>query len=111
MWRVVRVAMLAVGACLLLWIGSGWWKNSGRDAAFERLQPGDTEAQVVAQFGKPEVVELPSEPFLRYATRPCTTPCSVRLWWEDALLPGVRAWSVELGLDRRVVHTSRWVSP
>jgi hypothetical protein len=105
----VIVSILAVAA--ILWLGAGWRQNSIRDSAFEQTVIGDTEAQVLGRFGPPDYVEPIGDPYLRYTGAPCEAPCQSRLWWEDAILPGIGAWSVELGADHRVVHTARWVSP
>jgi hypothetical protein len=103
--------VLALGAVAIIWFGMGWRKNSVRDSAFEQTAIGDSESQALGRFGPPDHVEPTGQPFLRYTGAACETPCQSRLWWEDAILPGIGAWSVELGADRRVVHTARWVSP
>ena len=105
----VIVSVLAVAA--ILWLGASWRQNSIRDSVFEQTVIGDTEAQVLGRFGPPDYVEPIGDPYLRYTGAPCEAPCQSRLWWEDAILPGIGAWSVELGADHRVVHTARWVSP
>ncbi len=105
----IIVSVLAVTA--ILWLGTGWRQNSTRDSAFEQTAIGDTETQVLGRFRTPDYVEPTGQPYLRYTGALCVAPCHSRLWWEDAILPGIGAWSVELGADRRVVHTARWVSP
>jgi hypothetical protein len=102
---VTAVAFIAsvIGACEV--------KVHGYNAAFSEVAVGDTESSVVGRFGEPPVWETAAQPYLRYAASPCTKPCAVRLWWEMPIIPGIEAWSVELGQDRDVVHTAHWVSP
>ena len=82
------------------------------NVALEETRPGDGEDQVVARFGEPYLREFPSKPFYRYADRPCTAPCAVRLWWENPILRGgFEAWSVEMSAERKVLNSAHWVSP
>jgi hypothetical protein len=80
-------------------------------AAFSQVAVGDSEASVVARLGEPSFRERAGQPYLRYTGTPCTTPCATRLWWEWPIMPGIKAWSVELGENRDVVRTYRWKSP
>jgi hypothetical protein len=111
MRKIIAVIVSVAAAATILWLGAGWRQNSTRDSAFEQTAIGDAEAQVLMRFGPPDYVEPSRQPYLRYTGAPCEAPCQSRLWWEDAILPGIGAWSVELGADRRVVNTARWVSP
>jgi hypothetical protein len=105
---VIGVTALAIVASV---IGACEIKVHHYNAAFSQVEVGDPEATVVARFGEPSVRETAGHPYLRYATSPCTPPCAIRLWWEMPIMPGIEAWSVELGQDRNVVHTAHWVSP
>ena len=111
MRKFVAFTALALLFAVAVWLGLGWRQNSVHDSAFEQTTIGDTEAQVIKRVGPPDYVEPVGKPYLRYTGAPCATPCESRLWWEDAILPGIGAWSIELGSNRRVVHTARWVSP
>lgn len=111
MRKITRSILVILVAAAALWLGGGALKNSARDSAFEQIAIGDTEGQILERLGPPDYREPTGQPYLRYTGEPCLAPCQSRLWWEDALLPGVGAWSVELDADRRVVHTTRWVSP
>ena len=111
MRKIMAVIVSIVAGAAILWLGAGWRQNSTRNSAFEQTTIGGTETQVLGRFGPPDYVEPTGQPYLRYTGAPCEAPCQSRLWWEDAFLPGIGAWSVELGADRRVVHTARWVSP
>lgn len=83
------VSVLTVSA--VLWLAAGWRQNSIRDSAFEQTAIGDTEAQVLARFGPPDHAEPIGQPYLRYTGASCEAPCQSRLWWEDAILPGIGA--------------------
>ena len=102
-FAALAVAALVIGACEI--------KVHHYSAAFSQVAVGDPESKVVVEFGEPTVRETMAQPFLRYASSSCSEPCSIRLWWEMPILPGVEAWSVELGQDRHVVHSAHWVSP
>ena len=99
----IAIIASVIGACEL--------KVHRYNAAFSETAVGELESSVVARFGEPSIRETAAQPFLRYAASPCTKPCAVRLWWETPIIPGIEAWSVEVGQDRIVVHTAHWVSP
>jgi hypothetical protein len=79
--------------------------------AFEVTSTGEPLASVLSRFGDPSVREVPSAPFLRYATSSCQDPCALRLWWEHPYLRGLEAWSVDIDSSNQVVHKAHWVSP
>jgi hypothetical protein len=105
---VLGLTALAISASV---IGGCEFKIHHYNAAFSKTAVGDSEALVVDRFGAPSVREDARKPYLLYATSPCMKPCAVRLWWEMPVLPGIEAWSVELGEDRIVLRTTHWVSP
>lgn len=72
---------------------------------------GEQYSQVIERFGKPSVMEHPSPPFLRYATRGCSAPCVIRVWWEHPVLNGIEAWSVEFDDKNKVIDSTHWASP
>lgn len=100
-----------LGSLVIAWAAHGWHRDSTRAAGFEQVAVRDTEAAVIARLGPPDRAESAHAPFLRYAASPCAAPCSRRLWWEHAFLPGIEAWSVELDDAGRVLRTTHWVSP
>ena len=100
---IIFTVALAVSSCV--------WIRHKESSAFDATSPGDTEAQVLERFGKPDHREPVGQPYLRYTGAPCNAPCHTRLWWEDDLLPGVGAISVELDINGRVISKYRWVSP
>jgi len=102
-----RVVVLLV----VVGVTSGVWKSYRESVAFETTVIGDTQTQVIARFGKPDYVEPAGQPYMRYTSTPCSSPCHARLWWEDDWLPGVGALSVELDAHGRVLSKYRWVSP
>jgi len=76
-----------------------------------RTQLGLSEAEVVNLVGNPSHRETPDHMFARYASTPCSEPCQIRLWWEDPLLPGFEAWSVEFDHNGKAIKKSHWISP
>jgi hypothetical protein len=78
--------------------------------AFNSIQLGDSRQAVAAVFGVPSVVELPGQPFMRYASTPCVG-CKERLWFENRLSLDIEAWSIELNFEDRVMKKSAWQSP
>ncbi|MCJ0763511.1 hypothetical protein [Variovorax terrae] len=105
----VIVAAAAVLVPVLLVSGCSYWA-SRYERSFEATLDGDTLQAVVERFGEPNVRETGAVPFTLYATRACTAPCQVRLWWEHPIMKGVEAWSVEFA-NGRAIHKSHWVSP
>ncbi len=80
-------------------------------AAFAAIKVGDTRDTVISQFGMPSHIERPGNLFTRYATHQCQNPCIERLWFENRLIIGIEAWSVELDKSDRVIEKSYWMSP
>lgn len=99
----LAIAVVAIGSCAL--------QAHRYNSAVSQIAVGDPEAAVIGRLGQPSFRELAGSPYLRYTGTPCTSPCATRLWWEWPLLPGIEAWSVELGQDHKVVKTYHWVSP
>lgn len=79
--------------------------------AFDSIQVGDNRAKVLSRFGSPSVSEKKDDSFVRYSSIGCTAPCEERLWFENKMILGVEAWSIDLGVDGRVVHKAHWSSP
>lgn len=95
-----------------LYIGRCEYVSHIRNKAFELVQVGDTESTIVFLFGTtPTMREKPEMLFSRYATHPCSSPCTERLWFENRLSLDTEAWSVELDQRGRVIEKSKWVSP
>ena len=100
---IILALVVAAASCV--------WQGHRESVAFGETAPGDTEAQVLSRFGKPDYREPAGHPYVRYTGVPCTSPCQTRLWWEDDFLPGVGAISVDLDGNGRVLSKYRWVSP
>jgi hypothetical protein len=100
---LVALAVLFVASCSL--------QASHRTQALDKIAVGDTQESVIARLGQPSRSELPSKPYTVYASLGCVAPCAVRLWWEWPVFRGIEAWSVDLGANHRVLHSSHWVSP
>jgi len=92
-------------------IGGCSYVVAGYERAFDATTDGDSLAQVMSRFGEPGVTERRGVLFERYAARPCSGECSVRLWWEHPILRGLEAWSIELDGTGRVIHKAHWVLP
>jgi hypothetical protein len=87
------------------------WRGHLESVAFDRTALGDSETLLLSRFGPPDYREPAGKPYIRYTSVPCTSPCQTRLWWENELLPGIGAVSVELDTSGRVISKYRWVSP
>jgi hypothetical protein len=111
MVRIVIVICVAALAVIASVVGGCAMRVHHLNAAFSQIAVGDSEASAVGRLGDPSFRERPGEPYLRYTGSPCSKPCATRLWWEWPVMPGIEGWSVELGEDRTVVKTYRWVSP
>lgn len=111
MAKTLRVLALSTLTVAVVAVGSCATQVHRYNAALGQVALGDTEAAVISRLGSPSFRELAGTPYLRYTGTPCTAPCTVRLWWEWPVLPGIEAWSVELGQDNNVVKTYHWVSP
>jgi hypothetical protein len=109
---VLTAALLAIGGAVVAGMGACSVTSHLRNSAFDAVQVGDTEADVIARFGtQPSVRERPGALFSRYASQPCGGECSERLWFENRFSLDTEAWSVELDKSSRVIRKSRWASP
>lgn len=109
-WATIFSMM--VGALIVGYIAVWIYISHTKNKAFDLVQIGDTEFAVITLFGtEPTMNEKQGNLFSRYATKPCTNPCVVRLWFENRLSLSGEAWSLELDQSGRVINKSRWVSP
>lgn len=81
------------------------------EQAFNAVRHGDSIERVIERFGTADIRELPQFPFLRYATKACSSPCVLRLWWEHPILKDLEAWSVEFDTAGSLIGKSHWASP
>src|SRR5512139_1119427 len=102
---------LSVIATMVVGVAACWHIVTRYEHAFETTTNGETFSLVVERFGEPSVVEYPAQPFLRYATKGCSSPCAVRVWWEHPVLKDIEAWSVEFNDKGQVIDTAHWLSP
>ena len=110
--RMLRMVLAVIGIAMVASIGACSLKSHSRNAAFDAVQEGDTEAAVIARFDTlPSVRESPGTLFARYASQPCDGECAERLWFENRWSFDTEAWSVELDSKQRVIRKSRWASP
>jgi hypothetical protein len=109
---LLAVAVIAIIAVLASYIGRCAFITGNRNKAFDAVQIGDTEANVIARFGTaPSVRERQGVLFARYASQSCMNPCVERLWFENRLAFDIEAWSVEFDRGARVVQKTHWSSP
>lgn len=85
--------------------------SENKSAAFDLIKVGDTREMVIDKLGKPSHIEQPGILFSRYAIHQCNNPCVERLWFENPLVIGIEAWSVEIDKNDKVINNSHWVSP
>lgn len=113
MSRVAKNVLFGVlVASPLFYISSCSYMSRSRQAAFDAVVIGEHKASVARKFGSSFVVErAEGQPFLRYASRPCTAPCAERWWLENRMAFDTEAWSVEFGRDGRVMRKVKWSSP
>jgi hypothetical protein len=109
---LLAVALIAIIAVLASYFARCAFITGSRNKAFDAIQIGDTEANVIARFGTaPSVRERQGALFARYASQSCLSPCVERLWFENRLTFDTEAWSVELDRGARVVQKTHWLSP
>ena len=113
--RKKRGGVIAAGAVTLAivsYAGGCSAISNSRNKAFEAVQIGETEADVIDRFGTaPSMRETPAALFSRYASQACTGSCVERLWFENRLTFDTEAWSVELDHTAHVIRKAHWVSP
>ncbi|HGK7302584.1 hypothetical protein [Stenotrophomonas maltophilia] len=107
----MRIILLAILTVFVLYVGSCTALSSSRSRTFDAVHPGDLRESVVQAFGKPDVVEIPGQPFTRYASAGCSAPCAERLWYENRLSLDTQAWSFEINAAGVVIQGTRWTSP
>lgn len=95
----------------VLYLSTCTYISKDRARAFDSIRIGDTKELVLKLFGEPSVYEKKGEPYLRYSSIACSAPCAQRLWYENFMALGIEAWSVDVGLDNKVVHKAHWISP
>ena len=109
-WVSAGIGLIAI--VVTSYVGGCSFISRARSDAFDRVQVGDLESVAIAVFGvKPTVRETASVPFARYASKPCSSPCIERLWFENRLSLDTEAWSIEIDANGRVVKKTRWTSP
>ena len=104
LWIVLLIPILYVSTCS--------YTSHRQATAFDTIDIGDIEKEVVGAIGVPSRREKAGHtPFARYSSVACVDPCSERLWYENRLAFVGEAWSVELDAGGRVIRKSRWMSP
>lgn len=111
-----RKAPLIVGTIIVLipvlYFTSCGVVSSQKAKAFEHVETGDTEQQVIDIMGQPQDRETSAGPRLaKYGVAACTAPCAQRLWYPNGMSLAGEAWAVELDVSGHVVHTAHVTSP
>jgi hypothetical protein len=106
-----KLIALSLAATSVVGVVACMFTASRYEQAFEATVTGDSYSTVSDRFGNPSVVELPTQPFLHYASKGCISPCALRAWWEHPVLKGIEAWSVEFNDKDQVIHSAHWLSP
>jgi hypothetical protein len=109
--RAIWITFAGIVLILLSYGSACFYVRTQYQASYNAVKIGDTADFVVALFDSPPVYETPEEPFARYASAKCKSPCVERLWFENRLALDIEAWSISLGSDGRVVEKYHWVSP
>jgi hypothetical protein len=107
----LRLTLITFAAAAGLGIATYAYTVSKYEKAFSAATDDETRGAVLERFGSPSMRESRGTPFMRYATASCVAPCYERLWWENPILKGIEAWSVEFNPDGKVIHKAHWVSP
>lgn len=106
-----KVLIYLLLASPVLYIATCSYISENNSNKFELIKVGDTKDTVIDRLGKPSYIEQPSILFSRYATHQCHNPCTERLWFENWLILGIEAWSVEIDKNNQVIKKAHWVSP
>ena|SRR6188768_647394 len=107
-----KVLLLGLVASPVVYASSCSYISHSRQASFDAVAVGDPREAVAKRFGTSVVIESSNgQPFLRYASQPCTMPCVERWWLENRMALDTEAWSVEFGKDGRVIRKVTWSSP
>jgi len=109
--RLVRAGLIVMILVVAGFLLVTWHTNRRYADAFEHIGLGDSREHVVALFGEPSVTEYPGRPFLLYASGGCSGRCTQRLWFENRLMPGIEAWSLELDAHGQVIDKGYWLFP
>lgn len=106
-----RILLWLVAIIPFLYMASCSYISSSRNKDFESINIGNARDITMKKIGAPSKRETSSDPFSRYASKRCQTPCAERLWYENRLTFDSEAWSVELDENGFVIKKSHWVSP
>lgn len=103
--------MWAIAAAPFLYASSCAYISHSKGKAFDRINIGDTEEQVIRVAGSPSFREQPGKLYTPYASQECQKPCVERLWFENRLSLDGEAWVIELGDSSQVIHKTYFLSP
>ena len=94
----------AIGFCISI--------SYSLNKAFESVEIGNSERQVIGVFGAfPSVRENGNVPVTRYFSTACIHPCEEGIWVENRLSFDTEAWFFELDNHGVVNHKAHLVSP
>ena len=105
-------SLILIGAVCLGSIGSCVSISYSSNKAFESVEIGNSERQVIGVFGAlPSVREKGDTSFERYISTACSHPCQERIWFENRLSFDTEAWFFELDNHGVVIRKAHIVSP
>lgn len=108
--RFVKVAAF-LAVLIVIFFSSCTYLSSKGNSAYQSTKLGDSKSSVITRFDLPYVEKASGEPFVRFDSKGCRSPCQERLWFESRLSFGIEAWSVDFDQEGRVIDKYHWTSP
>jgi len=107
---LLKVLTGAVLAALCLYAGLYAYKSHRYASAFVGASLGDSPEAVTRRFGVPPIVEFPhSSSFDGFTMYPCSSPCELRLWWQDPTsLFRSQAYYFEFDVSRQLIRKTHY---
>jgi hypothetical protein len=105
-----KVLTGAVLAALCLYAGLYAYKSHRYASAFVGTSLGDSPEAVSGRFGVPPIVEFPhSTSFDGFTMYPCSSPCELRLWWQDPTsVFRSQAYYFEFDVSRQLIRKTHY---
>lgn len=107
-----RVAVAALLALVVLYVGACTFNRHRLQTRFESVAMGASATEMAQAMGLPDEFDSDVTVNALYASRPCEAPCVRRAWYYNRFQPeGIEAWSFDLDSDDRVVGAAHWLLP
>lgn len=106
----LKVLIGAVLAALCLYAGLYAYTSHRFASAFVGTSFGDSPEAVTRRFGVPPIVEFPrSISFDGFTMYPCSSPCDLRLWWQDpSSVFRSQAYYFEFDASRKLIRKTHY---